>query len=67
MNYIYVRGLGLFFYCGSCVVVWFVDYIVDYGDDCMKSVVLVGGIKVWVGVGGEYIDYVDGYDLIEWY
>jgi hypothetical protein len=33
----------------------------------MKSVVLAGGIKAWVGAGGEHIDYVDGYDPIEWH
>lgn len=32
----------------------------------MQSLVLDGGIKGWVGEGGEYLQYVQEYDESKW-
>ncbi|SPN99103.1 related to arsenate reductase (Arc2) [Cephalotrichum gorgonifer] len=45
---------------------WFRDYISDRGDTEMQSVILLGGIKGWVAVGGEFVETMDGYDANAW-
>lgn len=45
---------------------WFSDYIVDSGDEVMESLILVGGIKGWATAGGEFLEWMDGYDTAAW-
>ena len=45
---------------------WFRDHIAEQGDTEMQSVILTGGIKGWVGAGGEFVEYMDGYDATAW-
>ncbi|KAH6971030.1 Rhodanese-like domain-containing protein [Ilyonectria sp. MPI-CAGE-AT-0026] len=45
---------------------WFSDYIVDSGDEVMESLILVGGIKGWVTEGGEFLEWMNGYDAAAW-
>lgn len=33
----------------------------EKGNTSMKSLVLEGGIKGWVGAGPEYVEWMDGY------
>ena len=35
-------------------------------DRYTKRLGLVGVIKGWVGAGGEYVDWVEGYDAAVW-
>lgn len=46
---------------GNRAAGWFEDYIGERGDAWMESLVLEGGIKGWVGAGGEYVAFVDEY------
>lgn len=32
----------------------------------MQSVILTGGIKGWVAAGGEFVEWMDGYDEAVW-
>lgn len=32
----------------------------------MKSVILRGGIKGWAAAGGEYVEWMDGYEEGVW-
>lgn len=45
---------------------WFSDYIVDSGDEVMESLILVGGIKGWATAGGDFLEWMDGYDTATW-
>ncbi|KAJ9190946.1 hypothetical protein DTO164E3_9089 [Paecilomyces variotii] len=53
-------------YCGSSrgrgtrAGGWFADLLVEKGNTSMKSLVLEGGIKGWVGAGPEYVEWMDG-------
>ncbi|KAI3318105.1 Rhodanese-like protein [Xylariaceae sp. AK1471] len=59
-------------YCGSSrgrgtrAASWFNDYIQEQGDEDMKSVVLLGGIKGWVAAGEDYVKSMDGYVAEYW-
>ncbi|EPS45410.1 hypothetical protein H072_649 [Dactylellina haptotyla CBS 200.50] len=62
----------IFWYCGSSsgrgtrTAGWFADYIEDKDDVEMKSMILAGGIKGWVAAGGEYTEWMEGYDAAVW-
>lgn len=32
----------------------------------MQSVILSGGVKGWVAAGGEFVEWMDGYDAKAW-
>ncbi|KAK4151152.1 Rhodanese-like domain-containing protein [Chaetomidium leptoderma] len=60
------------FYCGSSAgrgsraTGWLADHIADQQDKDMKSLALAGGIKGWVAAGGEFVEWMDGYDAAVW-
>lgn len=45
---------------------WFRDYLADQGDGDIQSIILTGGIKGWATAGGEFVEYMDGYDESVW-
>lgn len=51
---------------GTRGAAWFADQIKKQSDDTMQSLVLEGGIKGWVVAGGEFLQYVQGYDESKW-
>ncbi|KAK3373018.1 Rhodanese-like domain-containing protein [Lasiosphaeria ovina] len=51
---------------GTRAAGWFDDYLCDQDDGGMESLVLVGGIKGWVGAGTEYTQWMDEYDAAAW-
>lgn len=51
---------------GNRAAAWFADHIREEQDMQMNSLVLVGGIKAWILAGGEYLQYVQGYDASKW-
>ncbi|KAK8104844.1 arsenate reductase (Arc2) [Apiospora kogelbergensis] len=59
-------------YCGSSggrgtrAAGWFHDYLDDRKDADMKSVILRGGVKGWAAAGGEYVEWMDGYEEGVW-
>ncbi|KAK3296686.1 Rhodanese-like domain-containing protein [Chaetomium fimeti] len=60
------------FYCGSSkgrgsrAAGWLADHIAAAGDSDMKSLALAGGIKGWAGAGGEFVEWMDGYEAAVW-
>ncbi|KAK3388296.1 Rhodanese-like domain-containing protein [Sordaria brevicollis] len=66
------------FYCGSSTgrgsrcARWFSDYLVKVGDTStesaggIQSLALLGGIKGWVAAGGEYLEFVEGFEGSVW-
>ncbi|KAI9826199.1 MAG: hypothetical protein M1826_006714 [Phylliscum demangeonii] len=66
-------GVGMvIWYCGSSqgrgprAAAWFDDLLQDRADSSMKSVVLAGGIKGWVGAGPECVALMRGYQSGAW-
>lgn len=51
---------------GNRAAAWFADYLKDISDQDIRSLVLEGGIKGWVGKKGEYLQYVQDYDESKW-
>ena len=51
---------------GTRAANWFADYLEDRGDSSIKSLVLQGGIKGWVGAGAEYRERMEGFDEQVW-
>ena len=51
---------------GTRAAGWFADRIEEQGESGLKSLVLEGGIKGWVGAGPEYTEWMDGYEEAVW-
>lgn len=46
---------------GTRGAAWFADHIESEGDDKMRSLVLIEGIKGWAISGAEYVALMDEY------
>ncbi|KAK3936353.1 Rhodanese-like domain-containing protein [Diplogelasinospora grovesii] len=59
-------------YCGSSrgrgsrATSWFADLIASEGDTSMQSLALLEGIRGWANAGGEYVEWMDGYEAAVW-
>lgn len=51
---------------GTRAAGWFADRIEEQRDSSLRSLVLEGGIKGWVGAGPEYTELMDGYEEGVW-
>jgi arsenical-resistance protein 2 len=51
---------------GTRAAGWFSDYIADQGDEAMRSLVLVEGLKGWATAGPDYVQWMDEYDVNVW-
>ncbi|KAL1844205.1 hypothetical protein VTJ49DRAFT_3861 [Mycothermus thermophilus] len=51
---------------GSRATGWMADHIASVGDKEMQSLALAGGIKGWAAAGGEFVEWMDGYDAAVW-
>ncbi|KAK3933880.1 arsenical-resistance protein 2 [Diplogelasinospora grovesii] len=53
-------------YCGRATS-WLADLIASEGDTSMQSLALLEGIRGWANAGGEYVEWMDGYDAAVWF
>ncbi|KAJ4138004.1 hypothetical protein NW754_001363 [Fusarium falciforme] len=51
---------------GSRAAGWFKDYIDDRGDSDMESLILFEGITGWAKAGGEFVEWIDEFDVAAW-
>ncbi|KAJ4157464.1 hypothetical protein NW754_009107 [Fusarium falciforme] len=51
---------------GSRAAGWFKDHIDDRGDNDMESLILLEGITGWVKAGGEFVEWIDEFDVAVW-
>ncbi|KAL4892741.1 Rhodanese-like domain-containing protein [Aspergillus ambiguus] len=62
----------ILWYCGSSsgrgtrAANWFADFLEDRNDSSIRSLVLQGGIKGWVGAGPEYQELMEGLEEHVW-
>jgi hypothetical protein len=51
---------------GTRAAGWFADHIAEHGDEEMKSLVLLEGIKGWATAGSEYTERMHEYNESIW-
>jgi hypothetical protein len=51
---------------GTRAAGWFGDCIAKHGDEHMRSLVLLGGVKGWATAGAEFVEWMDEYDAAIW-
>ncbi|OAL42669.1 hypothetical protein IQ07DRAFT_606499 [Pyrenochaeta sp. DS3sAY3a] len=62
----------IIWYCGSSqhrglrAAAWMDDYIKEQGNENIKSVMLIGGVKGWANAGAEYTTLMDEYEEGAW-